>query len=204
MSRIKPRVADLPTLDRAAHRVYPTQFFDELDTSVADTHLSMEHLDDVLQAIASISGITAVVEVEMVKTHVLHVGLESAPTWEELNRVFTPRERVSAVARSGADLLYWNILLSRFGPFWTGYWNRFDRKQGRVVAKLVNQGDSEEWCRIRAHVTAAFSTFGLREVPSELLDSRLSWLDVRDSHGTAHQRDGRGPSIYDAFFSDVY
>jgi hypothetical protein len=190
-------------VEKALQRAYPTKVIDELHVSILDSDLPSDRLRDLFNSIASTPQSKAVFEVDVGKAHVVHVGYEGVPDWEELNREFTSRERFVAIAESGGGILYWNILLSRIAPFWAGYWNFFQVKNDEVCPEIVAEDTGDVWTHVTFSVRSTLASYGLHEVSQALLDSPVTWLhpepNSKPAGSTTHRL-----TVYDAIFSEVY
>jgi hypothetical protein len=98
MIRVPDESADRRGVERALRRAYPTGILDEVEVSALDLDLPEARLSALFAEIASLPRLKAVIEVEIVRSHVLHVTSENHPDWEQLNREFTDRERKAAVS----------------------------------------------------------------------------------------------------------
>jgi hypothetical protein len=194
--------ADRTEVERALRRVYPTGTLDEPDLEALDQHLRGDRLEALFHAIASLRGLNAVLEVEIVRSHVLRIGTDDTPDWERLNREFGDRQRKAAVAAAREGLLYWNIMLSRIGPFWSEYWNLFQVREGIVVPEVVHQPRSSQWMTIINQVRPALATFGVCQVSEDMLAVPVPWLTV--SSEIASKAPPRRATVYDGLFSDIY
>jgi hypothetical protein len=192
--------ADLGSIRRVLSQVYPTGALEDLTPDVLDVHLDNERLDALLGSVARVDGLTVVFEPELVKSHCLHVGVAGAPDWEAFNRELSLRQRVSAVAERNGQIVYWNILLSRLGPFWTDYWNTFEVRKNQAVPSLTEPSTTPEWTAVRSNVRRVLGSFGLRRVGRELSSLRTEWL----AHHGDPRSSGPRPTVFDALFSEMF
>jgi hypothetical protein len=188
-------------VDRVLRSAYPSLVLEDLDPDALDKHLPLDQLPALLERLSVIRGMNAVIEPEIVRSHLLHVGRDEYPDWESFNRGSSRSERNVAIAEAGGELAFWNILLSRVGPFWTAYWNTFRIRQERVVPELTEQPADVRWSAIMKAVQAELGSSGIYEVDPRLRGDSITWL--RYTHDDADEH-SRSPTIYDALFSDVY
>jgi hypothetical protein len=188
------RMADFLDVERCVRVVYPSGHIEEPDLAAVDLHLDSDGVARLANAIVAGPCATAATELEVVKSHIIHVGGCDAPDWEEFNRGMTPPERRAAVARCEDGLAYWNVKVSRMGPFWTGYWNTFRLQGDRVVPESSGVPGEYEWVEILRHTKTVLSSNGLLEISREMLDRTLRWFG----------RNEDGVTVYDALFSDIY
>jgi hypothetical protein len=187
-------------IDRALRHAYPTMVLDELDVAVLDRDPTEERLTKMLSSIASTPHLTAVLEAEIGRAHVLHVNCANAPDWQQLNREFSGPERERAVVTSGGRIVYWNILLSRIAPFWTGHWSMFQVEHGTVFPRVVPEEAGKMWTQVTSAVRSILASYGFREVSQELLDSPVKSLRLsRIEEGSADDL----LTVYDAIFSEI-
>jgi hypothetical protein len=66
-------------------------------------------------------------------------GVSTAPDWQAFNREYVDKARVAAIAECGGNVVYWNILLSLMGPFWTDHWNSFTMVEGTLCPSVVER-----------------------------------------------------------------
>jgi hypothetical protein len=192
-------LTSVAALRRGLERVYPSGVVRDPDHNVMDAHLPPQALDALLSALAGVQHLNAVVEPDTGKSHMLRIGLDDAPDWEILNRRLSSRERREAVMRRDG-ILYWNVMLSRVGPFWTGYWNRFFVSAGQVVPALTDPGCGMVWPKLIKDVTDTLAAHELKQVDPSLLKATVPWLRmVADPSSTTHS----GVTVYDAVFSDL-
>lgn len=197
-----PSVADFASIQPDLHRLHPTDVLDEIDVNELDTHLPRLRLLALLHEVGRVQGANAVLETEIVRSHILHVGCGDAPDWERFNREMSRRKRVSILQRLGGGILYWNLRFSRIGPFWTDNWNMFQVRGDVVVPEVVDPPDRGTWTTIINRIRQILADYEFREIPPALLRSRIPWLrysgdrtaldDIPDEHST----------VYDALFSD--
>src|SRR5688500_6229805 len=90
--------ADRMGVEGALRRAYPGGLLDEPELEALDQDLPGERLAALLETVAAIPRLNAVMEVEVVRSHILHIGSEDAPDWEQLNRELTDGERNAAVS----------------------------------------------------------------------------------------------------------
>lgn len=181
-------------INRVLRIAYPTGVLADLGEQSLDKHMGLDEILLFVQEISRNGLVTAVLEPEVVKSHVLHVGLSGDPDWELLNREMTDEQRSDVVRRRG-HVAYWNLLLSRIGPFWTGYWNTFQLMNGRVLPSWSESVVSGAWPRIRSTVSTVLSDAGFIEVPHRLWNAPVNLLWSASSGQV---------KVYDALFSEEY
>jgi hypothetical protein len=182
-------------VQRAANLAYPARDISEPDPARVDLDVP-EHLLAALGSRIASLGVTVVAQPEVVRSHMLYVGLHDFPDWQHLNRSLTGAARVSEVSRHPEGIPYWIIMISRLGPFWHGYWNVFRMRDGRVVPEWARDHRAGDWPHIRRGVSRIFADVNLCEVRRDVLDARVKWSpEPRTTH--------KPVTIYDALFSDV-
>jgi hypothetical protein len=191
--------ADFAGVVTAVRRMYATGTVDEPVVDLLDRHFA-RGLRALADAVGSVPGATAVLEPEVVRSHVLHVGLSVAPDWQAFNREYARQARAAAIRERDGEIVYWNILLSRIGPFWTDYWNGFRVVDGLARPVQIGAPESAGWTSIRREVANCLAWFGLKLVGGDLLGLRVSLSDEKD-RSTSTGADQ--PTVYDALFSDV-
>jgi len=196
----------LPRIDETLHRLHPTGRYEDLALGMMDHHWAEEgpsHLLNQLIAVPGVSACLELAEFEMERRHVLHVGRQEAPTWQEFHRLFSDEDRREALQEGGGSIVYWNILLSRLGPFWTSYWNEFTEQGGRIAPELCTPPDSFEWKTVVVNVEELLRGEGLTRVNPELLDRPVRWLLVSPEHHSPVAGGAGNPSVYYALFEDL-
>ena len=196
----------LPRIDEVLRRLHPTGRYEDLALGMMDHHWAEEgpsHLLNQLIAVPGVSACLELAEFEMERRHVLHVGRQEAPTWQEFHRLFSDEDRREALQEGGGSIVYWNILLSRLGPFWTSYWNEFIEQGGRIVPEPSSAPDTFEWKIVVNGVEEILRDEGLTRVSRELLDRPVQWLSVSPDHHSPVARKIGNPTVYDALFEDI-
>ena len=190
-------IFDIGSLKKYLSRSYPSGVFRRFGADPLDVDLEPARFDALIDEIARVTNLNAVVEADGAKSHTLRVGLSNAPDWEVLNRGMGKADRIALLSRRKGGVLYWNVILSRIAPLWTGHWNRFEVVGGEVLPRLVEASREEAWQHLCSDVSGILSRFGLFEVDRSLVRSQLPWL--RESMDPASPN----LSVFDAFFSDL-
>ena len=193
-------------IEEVLRRLHPTGAYEGLVLENLDQHWPAGGVLSLLEQVGGASGLSACLEpldFPVQRRHVLHIGLQEAPDWEEFNRLLSPSERAEALEGNGGSIAYWNILLSRLGPFWTGNWNVFGEKEGNIEPELSEVPHSFEWGIAVNRVHEIFSQFYLAEVDSGSLFTLVSWMTLsRKYWSPAGTPPPKHPTLYDALFED--
>src|SRR4051812_43575882 len=138
----------IPTpIEREVRRVHADGKYENLLIDLLDAYTSPGALRSLLQALNSSPALVAELELASQaadRSHTLHIGQRSRPSWERFNRALPDFARVDELQKNGS-LLFWNVQLSRVGPFWTSYWNNFVLENGKPTPKLLTDPPGFEW-----------------------------------------------------------
>lgn len=194
-------------LEATIRRAHPGGAYGSLDLDGLDKHLSPERL----RSLAERMQTHVLLQVEIVppepeydRSFTCYIRRRTEPSWIEFNRIMDPDERRLAVQERISPLVYWIIQLSRLGPYWRGYWNRFEEADGRVVAEGCARPENDEWEGIVEHVSDALTASGFQEIEEALLQERVPWLEAEGVSTLRSARSGTPPTVYECVFSEIY
>ena len=193
-------------IEQALRRTHPTGKYEELALDRLDPYTTSRQLKSLLQRVNSSQFARADIELassEMERSHILHVGLDNGPSWGEFNRAVSGEERLTCLREHGGSLLYWNIQLSRVGPFWTGYWNEFAERRGRIMPELVSAPSSYDWVRIIDDTQSILASSGFTEVDQALLDIPVTWMTTASGYLLEGRGQNPSPTVQDCLFNDI-
>jgi hypothetical protein len=184
-----------PNLLRVLQRLCPAD-----DTSRPRAPHFDRHFGACIEALSEELGATAFAVVELdpldyefERSYTVYIGRSSAPSWMEFNREMEEPERTRVLRTEAEPLVYWVLRLSRVAPYWAGYWNQFDLKQGRVRPNVAAQPSSWEWASIAGQVRKTLAERGIEELSQPTLDASLPWKPAKD---------GRPFTVFRCLFSD--
>jgi hypothetical protein len=195
------------SVERVMRRVHRDGRYESVAPGSFDAHLSDRDLQSLVKRVNSIPGARAVLELAaqlMDRSHTLHVSEADRPTWEEFNRLATEPERLHELRAVGEPLLYWNIRLSRLGPFWASTWNRFFVRRGRVGVEVCAEPAGFEWHTIICRVTDTLQSLKLEHLDYEVLDKPVPWLSSSADYLLESRGQYPGPTVYNVLFEDLY
>ena len=199
-------VQHLDRQDRAIRRVHPSGEFEEPLLDRFDEHLGSDRLTFLLRQVRAVPSATADLELPTTpaeRSCTLYVGVEGAPRWACFNRELLGRQRLIALRSYGGEIAFWIIMISRVGPFWMSYWNRFQEHGGEVVPEVATELPWSPWPRITNGIRAVLTQFGLREVDTAVLDTPIYWMST--AVGYLLEQRGRSPlpTVYHSLFGDI-
>lgn len=139
----------------------------------------------------------------MERSATLHIGKSGLPRWGELNRTYSGVERRTFVRDALETVLYWNIQLSRLGPFWIGYWNTFVLTKGEVRVEVCAPPESTDWRHIIDTTTATLRKHHYTAVPKELLDQPVQWLTTAQAYLLTDRNQPPHPTVSNVLFYDL-
>ncbi len=197
----------IPTqVERVLHALHPGQLYEAPDLEVFDRHLRPEAMRMLLSRVADQNCLIAELEPalsEMDRSNHLHIGLCSLPSWSKFNRGLEGHARLAALRDHGGSIVYWNIDLSRVGPFWKGFWNRFTEHRGRVIPELSNEPSSSEWTEGVSSTRDVLASFNLRELPPDVLALPVHWLKTHMSAMLMQRGQSPHPTVENGLFTDL-
>lgn len=169
---------------QAVIRVYPSGRYSEYRANLLDQHYEEGQLERLLGAIGSVP--LAVAELDALdsdgdKSHTLYVGLAARPSWIDFNRRLEEQQRLRTLRATDEPLVYGTIRLSRVGPFWMSYWNRFRAKDRKAVPELIDEPTSWEWSSIVAQLRKILAGHQITELGAGILDARITSLERKSS-----------------------
>lgn len=194
------------TIDRWLRLAHPGGIYEEPAREAWDRHFSAPVLERTLEELFDIPGtrsVVAVPEWEVERSYTVYMGLETAPSWEEFNRGLTGPQRSRTLEKLGGAIDYRVIRLSRIGPFWMDFWNRFEARRGRIEAVLIAGPETPTWIAAEPRVRALLSQAGLSEVRRPLLDAPVPWLSTVLADELARRGRTPHPTVQEALFIDL-
>jgi hypothetical protein len=194
------------SIERTIRGLHPSGRYEDLSPDRLDAHLAVRQLESVVGQVNATPEASADLEMaaqSLERRHILHVTEKGRPSWHQFNRFLTDEARVNILRRQGA-LLYWNIRLSRVGPFCTSYWNEFVLRRGIITPELSSSPTGDEWKRIIRSVEAILAASGLTWVPPDLLERPIPWLFSTADYLLESRRRFPGPTAYHVLFGDLY
>lgn len=199
--------ASLPEqLERAIRAAHPTGVYEEFQLGRSPQGLVAAPVDKVLADLQRVPG--AVIDHEepqhsAVRSYAIYIGRTDAPGWMELNREFSGLERIACLRRATRGIVYWTLLVSQVGPYWTDTWNEFVLREEDVLVDIPTPPTDPDWRRIVAAVSTALRSRQIRHLEPSVLARPVPWL--RTSKGDMLRAQGRSPSpsVYDCFFEDL-
>ena len=184
-----------PDLLRVLQRLCPADDVLRLSAAHFDRHFGgrIESVSEELGGAALVVAELDPIDYEFERSYTIYIGRSSAPSWMEFNREMEEPQRARALRTQAEPLVYWVLRLSRVAPYWTGHWNHFELKQGRVRPNLVPEPGSWEWASIAGQVRQILIQRGIEELSQRTLDASLPWSTGKD---------GRLSTVFRCLFSD--
>jgi hypothetical protein len=196
----------LPRIEQALKRMHPTGKYEEIALDRLDPYTTSRQLKSLLQRVNRSHLPIADIELassDMERSHILHIGRGSGPSWGEFNRSMSDEERLTSLREHAGSLTYWNIQLSRVGQFWTGYWNEFTVQRGRIMPDIVPAPSDYEWLKIISETRAILTSTGLTEVEQALLDVPVTWMTSAAGYLLDERGRSPSPTVQNCLFNDI-